>query len=235
MHKTTLPPVFGVHTAARDSLPPNIIAVGDRRRVELAAEVLGLKEQTFIDDDNFFYEGLKGIGRVRMLSGLFEHQGRAMPLLVTETQMGMAATQINLHEIIDLASVDHDIQGQRSDQESVHVIRAGTSGLINHLDHEPVMKAGDLVNGTFSLGWSGAAMQSLGALAFNSSGLQLFRQKWHELGLKFTDDNVWPITECSAEMIAAIAKASEELGITAHQGGNFSKESLYAEVDEDSF
>jgi hypothetical protein len=49
----------------------------------------------------------------------------------------------------------------------------------------------------------------------------------------FTEDKRWPIVYSSEPVVNALSVSCTELGLTCHLGGNFTKESLYLESDED--
>ncbi len=89
-------------------LPPFIIAVGSRMRVQCAPQILGMKDASFIDDEAHERVGLKAYGRVSMALGKIRvpKTGLDVPIAVVETQMGCSATQINLKEALHFARAD---------------------------------------------------------------------------------------------------------------------------------
>jgi len=65
--------------------------------------------------------------------------------------------------------------------------------------------------------------------------LDTFKKAWRGLGFGFTPDEKYPLASMSEEVVGALSVAATQLGIPLHCGGNFSKDSLYAESDELNF
>lgn len=222
----------------RCQLPPYIIAVGDRRRVRDAADILRLSNACLVDEEaGKMRKGAEG--RVSMLVGHYDYKGLAVPLAVVETQMGVSALQINLLEILAHTSVLKYSAGGRvfSSHLQANVIRAGTAGGINDPSNlnESVM-VGDIVNATFSAGHSGALMQSIGGLNFlHAQNLINFSIRWMAYGYDFLSGGDYPFGKSDPRLVEAISLSGKELGVRVVEGGNFTKDSLYAESNEKSF
>jgi uridine phosphorylase len=170
-----------------------------------------------------------------MVIGLFS----SIPILVVETQMGAPATQIITNEILSdaLTSLDYKVAGNSVSLPHKVVIRIGTAGGIN-CEGISQIAIGDVVNATHSIGVTGAVMQSLSRLDFWSpEASETFYAKWNSLGPAFTTTNAhYPRVECSENVINALKGAGEKLEKNAyHQGGNITKDSLYAELNSDLF
>ncbi len=219
------------------ALPPLIIAVGDARRAARAVGVLNLQNVAPLHEHGEKLLGLTGRGRVDMLIGSFELDKKAIPLLIVETQMGMSATEIILREVLAHCSPEYKFAGTNIKTDGIYVIRAGTAGGINMADGSgAVIKLGDIVNASFSIGWSGAVIESLAGLDFFSDEVRSkFKKRWDELGLSWTDDGRFPLAQCSKELVNAINTVSKDLGVRIVTGGNFSKDSLYAEIGAAQF
>lgn len=219
------------------ALPPLIIAVGDARRAARAVSVLKLQNVIPLHEHGERLLGLVGRGRVDMLIGSFELNKKAVPLLIVETQMGMPATEIILREVLAHSSPEYKFDGAGIDAGGIYVIRAGTAGGINMPDGSGnKIELGDIVNASFSIGWSGALIESMAGLELFSDEVgRKFKKRWENLGLSWTDDGRFPLAQCSKNVVDAINKAGQDLGARMVTGGNFSKDSLYAEIDVDQF
>lgn len=216
-------------------LPPFIIAVGDARRAKAACSILPLKNAVAIHEYAEREAGFSARGRVDMFIGTFESSNTAIPILMLETQMGMPATEIVLREVAHHCGTHYLLDGRAIETDGVFVIRAGTAGGINAAN-EAKIEISDVVNAAFSLGWSGAAIESLGGLQFNdSSTISTFKAHWQELGLSFTSDGCYPTAPSDERIVKAVQQAAAALNIPAHTGGNFSKDSLYAEMNDELF
>jgi len=175
-------------------------------------------------------------GRVAMAIGLVSS---SVPVLVVETQMGAPATQIIMNEVLsdELTSTDYRAGKAKISLARKVVIRVGTAGGIN-CDGMPTIKVGDVVNATHSIGATGAVIQSLLRLDFWRPGaIEQFRNKWTSLGPDFTVTEDWhPRVECSEDVVEALDAAGQRLAKGAyHNGGNVTKDSLYAELSLDMF
>jgi len=162
-----------------------------------------------------------------------------VPVLVVETQMGAPATQIIMNEVLsdELTSADYRVGKFRVSLPRKVVIRVGTAGGIN-CEGMPTIKVGDIVNATHSVGASGAVIQSLVRLDFwRADTIEQFRNKWVSLGSDFTvTEEGHPRVECSRDVVEALDTAGQRLARGAyHQGGNVTKDSLYAELSADMF
>jgi uridine phosphorylase len=136
-------------------LPPLVIAVGDRRRVSVAVEEIGLEQPVYLHG---LVEGRR-IGRVDMAIGAYRWEEGQCPILVVETQMGMAASEIVLREILTYCRTLYHWNGQTLHTNGITVIRVGTAAGINAPGLPPV-QVGDIVCCTRGLGWSGTLLQS---------------------------------------------------------------------------
>ncbi len=219
------------------ALPPFVIAMGDARRLELACEVLGLKDVVRLHEEGERLLGLKGKGRIDIIIGTYEQDGKSFPLTLVETQMGMPATEINLREVCSHVSLSYKLKNKTISTDSIYLLRVGTAGGINNpASPETNLKVGDIVNATFGLGWSGTLFESLAGLDFSSQDLmKKFRDKWKTLGHGFTEDQKYPVGKSSEKLVQVINQAATELNINCIEGGNFSKDSLYGEMDEEMF
>jgi uridine phosphorylase len=218
-------------------LPPLVIAVGDARRAVRAVQVLGLKDTVPLHEHGQRLLGLVGRGRVDIFIGLFELKKKAVPLLIVETQMGMPATEIILREVIAHSSPGYKFAGGTIDAGGIYIIRAGTAGGINMPDGNGTkIGIGDIVNAEFSIGWSGSLVESMAGLEFFSDDVRRrFKKRWDGLGLLWTKDGRFPLAPCSKKVFEAVNKAGRGLGTKIAGGGNFSKDSLYAEIDAEQF
>lgn len=207
-------------------LPSLIIAAGDSRRVTKAVQFLGLKNVVNLHEEGERLLGPVGRGRVDLIIGEFVHLEKRVPITIVETQMGMPATEIVLKEVF-----------AHCDKNEIYVIRVGTAGGINLRDGSGVnVGIGSIINAEFNIGFSGAIIESLAGLDFfDKKTPELFRKKWTASGGLFTADGKFPMAKNSVSLIEAIDAAAEELHVKSIRAGNFSKDSLYAEMDEDSF
>jgi uridine phosphorylase len=163
----------------------------------------------------------------------------SVPVLVVETQMGSPATQIILNEVLsnELTSNEYRIGGKTISVPHKIVIRIGTAGGIN-CGKPPLIKVGDIVNATHSIGASGAIIQALSRLDFwHSDVYEDFCSKWSNLGPDFTvTRGGHPRVECSTDVVEAIDAAGRRFAKNAYlKGGNITKDSLYAELSNDIF
>ena len=223
--------------------PPLILAVGDRRRVysiarRLRHPVLLPEETAKLANPRLNSKELPStseFGRSAIAIGTIA----SIPVTVVETQIGSPATQIILNEILsdDLTINEYKVGRKKINLDRKTVIRIGTSGGIN-CEGKPLLKVGDIVNATHSLGATGAIMQSLLQLDFwHPDAYEAFRSRWISLGEDFTFTKTNdPRVECSTEVIEAIEKASLKLSPNNYcTGGNVTKDSLYAELNADVF
>ncbi len=217
------------------ALPPFVIAVGDSRRAEKACKILNLKCVVHLHREGERLLGISGRGRIDLIIGQFTHKDKSIPILLVETQMGMPATEINLREVVAHCSPDYHFSHNRIQTDGIDLIRVGTAGGINGRTGESLV-VGDIVNGTFSIGWAGTLIESLADLDYGSGKtIENFRGEWKDRGGHFTPDNKYPAAESSHRIIEAINSAATEIGVRSLKGGNFSKDSLYAEIDEEAF
>ncbi len=119
--------------------PPNLIVVGDRRRV--ARILRRLDDATQLADYAGELHGELARGRVDLGVG---RAGRT-PVMVVETQMGGSATEIIIREVIDRT---FHPKGAKA------IIRVGSCGTLGEPDHLP-----QLAIAGFASGWSGAVEQ----------------------------------------------------------------------------
>lgn len=226
--------------------PPIVLAVGDRRRVYAIARLLRnpvlLPEAAAKLSNPRLHSNSKDLpstsefGRVAMAIGTVSS---LLPVLVVETQMGAPATQIILNEVLsdELTSTEYRVGDNRVSLPHKAVIRVGTAGGIN-CGSSPVIKVGDVVNATHSIGATGAIIQALSRLDFwHPEACEEFRSKWSKLGSDFTITRAGhPRVQCSRDVVEAIETAGTRLAKNAyHSGGNVTKDSLYAELSNDMF
>jgi len=224
--------------------PPLVLAVGDRRRVYTIARRLTKPEilpeaAARLSNRRMSRNDLAStpeFGRVAMAIGLVSP---SVPVLVVETQMGAPATQIIMNEVLSdkLTNTSYRVGSRRITLPYKNVIRVGTAGGIN-CNGKPMVKLGDIVNATHSIGATGAVIQSLARLDFwNAEAIEQFRKRWTNLGSDFTiTSDGHPRVECSVDVVDALDKAGRRIIAEAyHRGGNITKDSLYAELNEDAF
>jgi purine-nucleoside phosphorylase len=220
-------------------LPPFIIAVGDARRIKRANKILKMKNVVELHKVGEKMLGLNGRGRVDMIVGTYTHAGKSIPIVIMETQMGMPATEINVRELLAHCRKNYKHDKKTIKANGLYIIRAGSAGAIRPDDknHEAFdISVGDIVNATFTVGMSGALLQSMAGLDFFSDDtLARFAGRWLKLGHSFTPDGRFPKAMMSEELIDAINRSAAELNVRSFPGGNFSKDSLYAENDIDAF
>lgn len=218
-------------------LPPLVIAVGDARRVERAGEVLALQDKVALHEYGRRLLGRTGRGRVHMLIGTFRHRDEDLPIVVVETQMGMPATEIILREVLAHCRMRYTFGDNAIETDGLYIVRAGTAGGINEEGAQvDLIEAGDVVNAIFSIGWSGALIESMAGLDYFSPDVKdAFRDKWEAAGFTFTDDGRFPMLRHAPDVVEAIDGAAHELGVKVFRGGNFSKDSLYAEIEARAF
>ena len=220
-------------------LPPYILALGDARRVRRAITELDLEEPLLLHEAGEAALGPVGRGRVDIVIGVYRHEGRAIPLVIVETQMGMSPTQIIMREVLAHTVTTYRVQGETVGSGKINLIRAGSAGGINFVsppEGVTPIEVGDVVNATFSAGYSGAVIQSIAGIdLYAPQTWKQYQEVWKAWGLSFTRDGGYPMAESDPAIIAAIRAAADELGVRCHEGGNFSKDSLYAETRDDVF
>ncbi len=221
-------------------LPPFMIAVGSRTRVMRAGKELGLKEPILIDDKVLEKHGLSMFGRTSFLVGVLETDDLAFPITIAETQMGCPATQIILRELMyHSRETGYDFFGKSIRAPGMQVIRAGTSAGVNSFNPEEMqVEIGDILIGTDSYGSVGALIQSnLRILGFaNVDIAKNYAKAIEQLkALTTSHDHAHFKTSCSWAMVQNLEGAAQELGFETKTGANFTKDSLYAEMSEETF
>jgi len=177
-------------------------------------------------------------GRVNLAIGVFEYQGKPLPLTILETQMGCSAQDINAWEALVNSREDgYMLGGTEVPGRGLVAIRAGTCGGIIIPDgkggqlEEPIIEIGDVVNATYSFADGATVRQRMGAWSsLNPDDISRYRAA---IGARMTTDGTWPVVRSSPGVVEALYSSSTELGLTCHDGGNFTKESLYLESDEE--
>jgi len=223
--------------------PPIILAVGDRRRVytiarKLRNPILLPETAAKLSNRKLQIKNLPStveFGRIAMAIGTIA----SIPVLVVETQMGSSATQIIMNEILSdkLTSNEYRVSRKKISLPNKIVIRIGTAGGIN-CGGMPLIRPGDIVNATHSIGATGAIMQSLLRLDFwHPKAYEEFCSKWTSLSPDFTiTTGNHPRVECSRDVVNAIELVGSRIVKGAYQkGGNVTKDSLYAELSTDIF
>ena len=223
--------------------PPLMLAVGDRRRVysiarKLRNPVLLPETAAKLSNPRLHPKDLPStpeFGRVAIAIGTIA----SIPVMVVETQMGSPATQIVMNEILsnEITTNEYTVNRKKTNLAHKVVIRIGTAGGINCAG-KPSLKVGDIVNATHSIGATGAVMQSLLRLDFwHPEAYSAFRSRWIDLSSDFTiTKEGQPKVECSKEVVEAIEAASTKVPRDAYcNGGNVTKDSLYAELSADVF
>ncbi len=177
-------------------------------------------------------------GRVNLAIGVFEYNGKPLPLTILETQMGCSAQDINAWEALVNSREDGYMLGSTEvPGRGLAAIRAGTCGGIIIPDgkggqlEEPIIEIGDVVNATYSFADGATVRQRMGAWSsLNPEDISSYRAA---IGGRMTTDGTWPVVRSSPEVVDALFSSSTGLGLTCHEGGNFTKESLYLESDEE--
>jgi uridine phosphorylase len=219
-------------------LPPYMIAVGSRTRVMRAGKALGLRDPIVIDEEVMGRHGLSMYGRTSFLVGVLETDGLAFPLTIAETQMGCPATQIILRELMYFSRSDgYDFSGKSIRAPGMQVIRAGTCAGVNSFDPDKMMvEIGDILIGTESYGSVGAVIQSnLGFLGFTNVDVSAQIDVSRAEAIELSHDQAHLKTSCSWAMVKNLEGAADELGFQTKSGANFTKDSLYAEMTEETF
>ncbi|MFN7991450.1 MAG: hypothetical protein U0R44_04810 [Candidatus Micrarchaeia archaeon] len=260
----TRPPVLGSHTCVgilhelkrwkdipflRDNdgmLPPFIIAVGSRVRVQCSPSILNFGPGArFIDEEAREKVGLKAFGRVSIAVGSVRTRRSDIdvPVAVVETQMGCSATQINLKEVLHFARADgYNLGGSFVKSDGIYVVRAGTcAGVNSRSPSEIPVRIGDVLIATDSYGSIGALIQST-LQSLNYTGINIaakadaLRKLISEYGnLRLSHDGQSLATSASPRLVLRLQRAADSLGIRNLVGPNFAKDSLYAEIGEDGF
>jgi len=218
------------------TVPPFIISVGSRTRVQEAPFRLGMKVHSFIDSEAKDKFGIGAYGRVSICIGIAESRGMLFPLMVAESQMGCPAAQINVRELIYHANPEgYNFGGDHYPSNGIYVIRAGTCGGVNsHKQTAPIMEIGDIAIATESIGSIGTLIQSnFGMLNF--AGIPIPNDAKKSSIMQFTKNGEYLSTFPSPEVGTALARRAKEKGIKSAAGPNFTKDSLYAEMGEDDF
>ena len=218
-------------------LPPYIMALGDARRVRRAVSELELENPLLLHEAGEKALGPVGRGRVDIVIGIYRHQGRPIPLAIVETQMGMSPTQIIIREVLSHTALSYSFDGGSVSSGKIYVVRAGSAGGINLSEGAAEgSEVGDVVNAVFSTGFSGALIQAAAGIdLYDPETRELFGRVWKEWGHGFTPDRKYPKADSDPEVVTAIKEAARDLGVRCHDGGNFSKDSLYAESRDDVF
>lgn len=210
------------------SVAPRILCVGDRRRVWNTLELL--EDSVLIDQKARGLYGDSYAGRVAVGIGLRTYRGKRVPITVLETQMGSSAQDINAWEILAHAKQEYRAGRKTIDHQKIVVLRAGTCGGI--IETPKQMQIGDIAVASGSFGDGATLRQRLGILSpYAPNTENEFRKKWGDLGNDFTEDGVFPFAKSSQELIESITEVAGRKKTL--KGANFTKESLYAEADEE--
>lgn len=134
-------------------LPPYLLVVGDRRRVEKAAQLLD--QATILP--HWLQKNELDQGRVHIAVGLF----KGTPIAIVEHEMGCSAAEIIVKEIVfGCMSRSFKTEKANFNSDAKYVLRVGSSAGINKSTATDI-SAFDLVVVSHQLGMSGADMQSL--------------------------------------------------------------------------
>lgn len=208
-------------------IPPQVLCVGDRRRVWSTLNLL--ENPILIDEAAARKFGDSFAGRVALGVGIRKYKGEKIPITVLETQMGCSAQDINAWEIMANAATEYRVGRKVREYGKISVLRAGTCGGI--IEKETDMKIGDIAIATKSIADGATSRQRLGIInPFREGALENFKERWIELGGNFTFDGGFPQIDATEQMIAAIRRIGRGKLL---EGANFTKESLYAESDEE--
>jgi purine-nucleoside phosphorylase len=257
--KTDRPLVLGSHTPASPicrsgyskaiplldmndgKFPPNMIVVGSRVRVLDAADALKLNPRADLHELSASY---KPLGRVNLVIGTFEMNGKLLPLSILETQMGCSAQEINAKEVLSMMDVGpYNLpDGNVLNAKTLRVIRAGTCGGINAPSCEPELAIGDVAIGSKSYGWVGSSLQNEHGpdyvLKIATDAINNALNGRSEIASKDLLDSVsrhlsMPYVHSSRDLIEALQCVCNAMGLRHHTGANHTKDSLYMEADED--
>jgi len=115
---------------ATKKLPPFVVLVGDRRRVDFVCEFL---ENACVLTDEMASKGLNR-GRCQVAVGLF----KGTPVVVCETQMGGPATEIIVRELLSsqVMGQQFEYEGRLLKADAKYVIRVGSCAGLNDPDNK---------------------------------------------------------------------------------------------------
>lgn len=236
MQKHSDYPIRYSHTPVRETITPFHVNVGSRGRVNEAFRHKLLDGASLV----------RG-GRIDTLFGVYKHEKKDgsfldVPVVIYETQMGMSAVDMIMGEMVHFSCVEpvYKFNGKEIyTGGKIIEIRAGTSGGCNTAEFDgevPVLRIGDIVSATSTIGTSGTILQAEGflpTLNYYAKGTELmeFTRKNEAMGGKITDDGFLEF-DSHEKVVIGIAAAAGNMGLNAYLGKAFSKESLDCERDE---
>jgi len=216
-------------------LPPCMIAVGDRRRVASGAKLL--REPVLLHEALEKVVGTHGRGRVDVAVGIFEHEGKPLPVTLLETGVGCSAQE--LYGLEGLLLSRHDgylLDGIKLPATEIVILRVGMCrGIIigegDHQKEPPFIRPGDMIITECSLDDGLVARQRLGlGSSMDISTMRRFWDAWTTgLGLRVSEDNRWPVLDSTPAVVTALMKSCSALGLERHLGSNLSKASINLE------
>ena len=221
----------------KGKLPPYLIVVGDRRRVLFAAKYL---DNCVLIHDIMKENGLNN-GRVNIALGTY----KGVPIAIAETQMGCSAVEINVKELTSNICMTKNFNNFHAD--SKYVIRVGSCAGINPsveqtTDNNKVIKGFDIVICNKQVGISGADYQALSGKLnfFDKDALDTIKTKLKKLNYTFKDnlpyislDNT--LVNIMKSQAINLVENNTKLDNNIFTLGNISKDSLYAETNEEEF
>ncbi|GAB5364700.1 hypothetical protein AAMO2058_000992400 [Amorphochlora amoebiformis] len=239
-------------TVLKDSkgqLPPYCVAMGDSRRVRATACLFDKGTGVVIND--LMIKNKKNPGRVAVAVGLYH----GTPIVAFEHQMGSSGAEINVKEIIAKEQMTNTFKMGKVlfEADAKYVIRVGSAAGINASKEEkmtpPELKAYDVVVASHQVGISCADYSALsGSISsFDRSDAQKVKNRLIAMGYKMdsgrpvknTDENLSKSLLAIVNEKLSFHNSSREnnsikLG-KAYSLGNVSKDSLYAETEEEAF
>mmetsp|Transcript_11841 Transcript_11841/g.21633 ORF Transcript_11841/g.21633 Transcript_11841/m.21633 type:complete len:355 (+) Transcript_11841:110-1174(+) len=232
-------------------LPPYVIAMGDTRRVRATASLLDEGSAVVLND--LMLEHGDNPGRVCVAVGTY----KGTPVAMFEHQMGSSGAEIIVKEVIadGIMTNKFSLGNKVFNSDAKYMIRVGSAAGINCNDEgkkelrQPVVEAYDCVVANKQVGISCADYSALcGSLnAFERGDAGQVKTALKSMGYKFQDN--WPVLETDKTLTSILSeKISEQVEIQndkktekdvklgkVYSLGNVSKDSLYAETEEEAF
>jgi len=221
-------------------VPPYLICCGDRRRVKRIASYLDKHSATHLDSLMESYG--EDPGRISIVVGTY----KGTPVTIFEHQMGCAACEILCREMLhpEVSTRAFTMpDGMMYKADAKYIIRVGSAGGINGFDtkEEEKIDLCDVVVSNSIVGIDGTTTQSLTG-NMNAAGLSDNDQKTVRTSLKdlgYSVDEDMPVyllnKGLSQNLKAGISQHMDDQGSNVVVHASVSKDSLYAETNEDDF
>ncbi len=187
-----------------EELRPNVLLVGDPERVSWISEKFGLKK-----DVERFHRGL------RTISGSFgEH---ALPVSIVTSGMGTPSLEIVFSELVALREIDFTTRKRIAQPLPLTIIRVGTSGAIQSgtVLGTPIVSRYAVGLDNTGLFYDVPSNPDIGALERSISSIL---ESTCAPNARFRGKISPYAAEASNEVVAALGKAADQLGI-AHSLG----------------